>query len=475
MTNDSTHASSAEVTAIDTQARGPLSVLIASGLAWLVISGALAVITSIQLHTPSFLADCSFLTFGRAQALRETAFLYGWIANSGLAVALWVLGRLGGSPLRGLNWAVAGALFWNLALTIGLIGIGTGDMTSFGFFQLPRYVQPVMLIAYGAMALPGVLAWSCRRTSGVYASQWYGVAALFLFPWLFSAAQIVLLWSPLRGTLQAVASGWYTQSLWSLWLAPLALTGAYYIVPKVAGRSMPSYDFAPLGFWTLVVIGGWTGGRHLVGGPVPAWIATMAVVACSMMLFHYIVVGLNLRIASAGSGTAVRFIRFGLVAYTLTGLLDALSSFRGIAVEWQFTLLATALEQLGLYGGISMMIFGGLYYMVPRLTGRPWASGALTSGHRVLVSLGVVLLVVALAVGGWTQGDNLLNPKLGLGEIYAQLRLTLMIGTAANIALLAANLFLLVNFVRSAFGCCESAAPAEPAFRQPVALEAHVS
>ncbi len=475
MTNDSTHATSAEVTAIDSQARGPLCVLLASGLAWLVISGVLGVITSIQLHTPGFLADCSFLTFGRAQALRETSFLYGWIANSGLAVALWVLGRLGGSPLRVLNWAVAGALFWNLGLTIGLIGIGTGDMTSFGFFQLPRYVQPLMLIAYGAIALPGVLAWSGRRTSGLYASQWYGVAALFLFPWLFSAAQIVLLWAPLRGTLQAVAAGWYTQSLWSLWLAPLALTGAYYIVPKVAGRSMPSYDFSSLGFWTLVVIGGWTGGRHLVGGPVPAWIATMAVVACSMMLFHYIVVALNLRIASHGSGTAIRFIRFGLVAYSLTGLLDALSSFRGVAVEWQFTLLATALEQLGLYGGISMMIFGGIYYMVPRLTGRPWASGALTSGHRVLVSLGVVLLIVTLAVGGWTQGDELLNPKLGVGTIYTQLKLSLMIGTAANVALLAANLFLLVNFIRSAVVCCGTSAAAESAFRQPAALEAHAS
>lgn len=475
MTNDSTHATSGEVTAIDSQARGPLYVLLASGLAWLVISGVLGVITSIQLHTPSFLADCSFLTFGRAQALRESSFLYGWVANTGLAVVLWVLGRLSGSPLRALNWAVAGALFWNLGLAIGLIGIGTGDMTSFGFFQLPRYVQPMMLFAYGAIAIPGVLAWSGRRTSGLYASQWYGVAALFLFPWLFSAAQIVLLWAPLRGTLQAVAAGWYTQSLWSLWLAPLALTGAYYIVPKVAGRTMPIYDFAPLGFWTLVVIGGWTGGRHLVGGPVPAWIATMAVVACSMMLFHYIIVALNLRIAGQASGTSIRFIRFGLVAYTLTGVFDALSSFRGVAVEWQFTFLSTALEQLGVYGGISMMLFGAIYYMVPRLTGLPWASGALASGHRILVSVGVVLLVVTLVVAGWTQGDDLLNPKIGLGEIHTQLRLSLMIVTAANITLLTANLLLLVNFVRSIV-VCSSAAPAMAApFRQPVALEAHVS
>src|SRR4051812_36057661 len=251
MTNVSANA---EVTPMDAQARGPLFLLIGSGLLWLIISGVLAVITSIQVHSPGFLADCSVLTYGRAQALRETAFIYGWLGNTGLAVVLWVLGRLGGSPLRALNWAIAGTIFWNLGITIGLVGIGMGDMTGVPGMQLPRYVQGLLLLAYAAIAVPGVLAWSGRRTDGTYASHWYGVAALFLFPWLFSVAQIVLLWSPMRGTVQAVGANWFAQSLWSLWIAPVALTAAYYIVPKVAGRLMPSYDFALLGFWTLVFI-----------------------------------------------------------------------------------------------------------------------------------------------------------------------------------------------------------------------------
>src|SRR5688572_5241570 len=97
-----TRAGTAEVTAIDSQGRWPLLLLLGSGLVWLLISGVFAVIGSIQLHSPAFLADCPWLTFGRTQAMRETAFVYGWAANAGLAVALWVLGRLGGHPLRGL-------------------------------------------------------------------------------------------------------------------------------------------------------------------------------------------------------------------------------------------------------------------------------------------------------------------------------------------------------------------------------------
>lgn len=475
MINAPTHAATAEVTAIDTQARGPLLLLVGAGLVWLVASGIFALITSIQLHSPGFMADCAVLTHGRAEALRETTFIYGWAANAGLALGLWVLGRLGGSPLRALNWAIVGTIFWNLGLFGGLIGIATGDMTSFSLFQLPRYVQPVMLLAYAAIAVPGVLAWSGRRTDGTYASQWYAVAALFLFPWLFSAAQVVLLWSPVRGTLQAIAAGWYAQSLWACWLAPMGLAAAYYVVPKVAGRVLPSYDFAPLGFWTLIFVGTWTGGRHLVGGPVPAWIATIAVVACAMLLFHYMVATLNLRVAFGASGTAIRFMRFGLVAYVLTGVLDALTSFRSVALETQFTFLATAVDQLGLYGGVSMMLFGGIYFMVPRLTGRAWASSALTDGHRWFVTAGVVVLILALAVAGWTQADGLLNAKVALSDVFGRVRVSLLVVSGAQLLLLGANLLFLVHFCQSACVCCLRVAPAENPFRQPSTLEATAS
>ena len=130
-------AASAEVTAIDSTARRPLLYLIGSGIVWLVISGIFALITSIQLHTPQFLADCAWFTHGRAQALRETAFVYGWAANVGVAIALWVLARLGGEPLRGRNWLFFGAVFWNVGVAVGLVGIAAGDMAGFSLLELP--------------------------------------------------------------------------------------------------------------------------------------------------------------------------------------------------------------------------------------------------------------------------------------------------------------------------------------------------
>ena len=469
MTNVSTNA---EVTAIDTGARWPLLLLLGGALKWLVFAGVFSLIASIQLHSPAFLSGCEWLTHGRVVALAETMFIYGWAANAGLALAIWMLGRLGGERLRALNWVVVGTYAWNIGLGLGLIGIAIGDATSFSLLQLPRYVQPLMLAGYGAIAVSGILAWSGRRTDGTFASQWYAVAALFLFPWLFSAAQIMLFWSPVRGALQAVAAGWFAQGAWSLWLAPLALAAAYYVLPKVTGRALPAYEFAPLGFWTLLVIGAWTGGRNLIGGPVPAWIATIAIVSCSLLLFHYLVVALNLRPVIGAGGTALKFIAFGLGAYVLGGVLDALTAFRDIARITQFTHFATAQQTLALYGGVSMMLLGGIYYAVPRLTGRPWASAAFVGAHRMAVTLGILLLVVSLAGAGWTQGHDLNDAKVSFADIAVHTRPWLLAATAAQVLLLAGNLILLVNFGRSALACCcAEPAPAENTFRQAATME----
>ena len=490
MTTASIHASSApiqrtpssEITSADTGSRGPLLLLVCAAAKWLVISGVFALITSIQLFQPAFLADCSWLTHGRAEAMRESIFIYGWGANAGLAVALWVLARLGGSPLRAGNWVMVGTVFWNLGLLGGLVGIAIGDATSISFLELPRYVQPLMLVAYGAMAVAGVLAWAGRRTEGTFASQWYAMAALFLFPWIFSIAQVMLLFAPVRGVLQAIVAGWYVQGAWTLWLAPLALSGAYYLVPKITGRAIPSYFFwTSLSFWTLVVVGAWTGGRHLVGGPVPAWVPSVAIVSCSLLLFHYFMVFLNLRGAFGGGGTALKFVSFGLIAYVLGGFTDAITSMRAVAKITQFTQFAVAQQQLALLGAVSMMLFGALYYLVPRVSGRAWASAVLVRGHFFLTALGIVLLVVSLVAAGWVQGHALNEAAMvdgkpvlaSFAEISARIQTPLMIATAANGILLLGSLMFAANFLRTAFSRT-GAVPVADLLRPTTTMEAPV-
>lgn len=468
MTSVPTSNVSAESGEIDRSARCPISFVLFSAFGWLLVGGLLALLHLVQLTTPSFLADCPWLTYGRLQAMQETALVYGWAANAGLAVGLWTLLRLGGSPLRGGNYIFVAGFFWNVAITLGLVGILAGEMTSFSLLQMPRHLQPIMLVAFGAMSVPGVLAWTGRRSEPTYASQWYAVAALFLFPWFFSVAQVMLLYVPVRGVLQSVIAAWYAQNVISLWLAPLALAALYYLVPKVKGQVLPNYDFAIYGFWALVLFGAWTGGRMLVGGPVPAWVATMAIVSGALLFFHYIIVALNLRGAFGSSGHIVlKFAGYGLFAYLLSGVLDAAFSMRGLAVITQFTYFQEAQTQLSL-AAVSMIFFGAIYFLAPRLVGAAWPSTGLIRAHYLASFLGFAALLISLAVAGWIQGTDLNDASVAFATIGAHVRPWLLVAVAAQALLLAGNLALTLNFVRL---LATKSAESTQLFRQPAALE----
>jgi len=302
--------------------------------------------------------------------------------------------------------------FSNLGVTLALVGTMAGDVTGHSLLQLPRYVQPLLLVAYGAIATAGVLAWSGRRQEVGYACS--GMFSLLSSSSLgFSRSHVSLFYLPLRGVLQAVASGWYAQGVITLWLAPLALAAAYYVVPKVTGRVLPAYQFSSVGFWTLIVIGSWTGGRHLIGGPVPAWISSLAIVSCSLLVFHYLIVLLNLRGAIGGGGAVLKLTAFGVLALRDRWFRRFGDLIRAFAAITQFTYFTQAQQHLALYGGISMMFFGALYFAVfLGLTGRAWVSGMLIGGHATLAIIGVLMLVISFGAAGWIQGQALLNPAV---------------------------------------------------------------
>jgi cytochrome c oxidase cbb3-type subunit 1 len=451
MTTVSPTQASAEADGIDTSARCPLGLLLAMALLWVLAGGVLAVLNLLQLQSPALLADCAWFSYGRLQAMQETAFLYGWAINAGVAVATWLLVRLSGEALRGANYLMVGTLFWNAALVLALVGIAGGYATSHSYFQLPSFVQPALLVAYSVMAVPGILAWTGRRKEHTYATQWYAVAALFLLPWFFSVAQVMLTFLPVRGVLQAVLATWYAQNLFSLWLAPIALAALYYLLPKLTGRTLPNYDFAIYGFWSLLAFGTWMGGRQLIGGPVPAWIATIAITASVMVLFHYLIVFLNLRSMFRLAGSTVLFLlMIGLAAYLVGGVVDAVFATRALAKVTQFTYFQQAQQQLHL-GAFSLVMFATLYFMAPRLAGAAWPSIALLRAHFLAVLIAFGLLVVSLAAAGWIQGAAMNDAAVSFATIGDKTRPWLQLAAVAQGVALCGNALLALNFLRLFF------------------------
>ena len=146
----------------------------------------LALLDSIKLHDPAFLASGPMLTYGRVHAAADTALLYGFGVPAALGVGLWLLCRLGRTRLAGPVVAAVGALGWNAAVAGGVWAILRGGGTGYEAFEMPRAVAPLLLLSYVLIGICGVMTFHQREPGPLYPSQWFVFGALFWFAWIFS-------------------------------------------------------------------------------------------------------------------------------------------------------------------------------------------------------------------------------------------------------------------------------------------------
>ncbi len=407
-----------ELSRIDRSMRGAAIFFLISSVLWLLIGSALAIIAALKAHTPDFLGAYETLTFGRVRSAHLNAMVFGWSNNAIFAVGLWMMARLCRNEVRhhGMLY-IAGAL-WNIATTIGIAGILLGHSTSIEWLEMPKNVTPVLALSYALIGAWGILAFRFRRGEHVYVSQWYILAALFWFPWLYTIAQMMIVWFPARGTVQAITNWWFAHNVLGLWFTPMALAAAYYFIPKVLGKPIHSYYLSVLGFWSLALFYNWAGVHHLIGGPIPVWLISAGIVASVMMVIPVIVTAINHHMTVVGSFGAVwrsptlRFIVFGAISYTAVSLIGSAMALRSVNVVTHFTHFTVGHAHHGVYAFFTMIMFGSIYFMMPRLLYREWPSATLIRVHFWCCALGIGIMVVGLHVGGWIQGMMMNNPDI---------------------------------------------------------------
>ncbi len=438
---------------IDASCRVTVLLFFLSALVWLLIGTVLALITSWKMHSPDFLASWSWLTFGRVRPAHLNTVVYGFATESAIGVSLWLMCRLCRTPLM-YQWVILlAAVFWNIGLTIGVIGILAGDSTSIEWLEIPAYASPILFFSYALIGVWAVITFRFRRRFHLYVSQWYLLAALLWFPWLYSAANIMLVMQPVRGTVQAAVNWWFAHNVLGLWFTPIGLAAVYYFIPKVIGRPIYSYYLSMLGFWSLALFYNWNGMHHLVGGPLPAWLITVSIVASVMMTIPVVVVGINHHMTMVGHfhkmkySPTLRFIVFGGMSYTVASLGGVVLALRSVSEVTHFTHHTISHAHIGMYAFFTMVMFGSMYYIVPRLTQREWPSARLIYLHFWGTALGIVLYTVPLGFGGILQGLAMNNPDI---PFLAVVKLTLPyleVRTASGFLLAIGHIAFLINFV----------------------------
>jgi len=398
--------------AADRSSAFPVFMFIAFACMWLLFGGIAGLTASLKLHWPDWLVSEAWMTFGRMRTVHLTAVLYGWITNAELAIIIWLMPRLLRRPLIGNMWIMMGGALVNVAIASGIGAIGAGWTDGLEYLEMPWQIG--IFFAAGMVCIIGPVMYTLvnRKVESLYVTTWYHTAGLLWITLLFIVGKMP---GVHFGVQQAAMNWWYGHNVLGLWFTPVAVGAIYYFLPKIIARPIRSYNLSILGFWTLAFFYAQVGGHHLVGGPVPGWLITLSIVQSMMMIIPVLAFSINMGLTMKGRmrlglySPTLRFMMFGGFMYLLSSLQGSFEALRSVQQVAHFTHFTVAHAHLGAYGFVTMVLFGAIYFMMPRIMNWEWPYPRLISWHFWLASIGIMIYFVGLTYGGWLQGLVMLD------------------------------------------------------------------
>ena len=437
---------------IDRSLRHPVMFFLTSGAAWLAVSILLGIIASAKVHSPGLLSSCAWLTYGRVFPAHLNALVYGWGMQAAFAVIIWLMARLSRKECTMTGTILTAGHLWNLGVSLGVIGILSGNGTGIPWMEFPTFAWPVLLVSYIAILIGSFIQFRVRPEGHVYISQWYLLAAMIWFPWIFITANTLLHCIPGHPVMGAAISAWFRSAFIFLFFTPVAIGAAYYLAPKVTGRPIFSYSLAKLGFWSLAVIAPWAGMQKLTGAPIPYFLPYLGAAATALIFVPAATAAYNTirTMLSAEETLAVspslRFTIAGIVGLIVLASAAVFLNLPGSTLPLtQFSLSGYGFEILAIYGFFSLVMFGTAYFIVPRVTRREWLSSRLIKIHFLFSVYGVITVALITLFGGLQQGIGQEDWKQPWAAAASRAYPYAVANTVAWILILFSNLFFLLH------------------------------
>jgi len=438
---------------IDRSLRHPVMFFLTSGAAWLAVSILLAIIASIKVHCPQFMDDCEYASYGRVFPAHINTLIYGWGFQAAFGVLIWLMARMSKQECRAAGTILSAGHAWNLVVLLGTLGILDGRGTGMPWMEFPAFVWPGLLVCYCAIVVWSFIQFRVREGERSFVAQWYLLAAMIWFPWIFVTANGLLFCASGHPLMAAAINAWFKSALMFLFFIPIALGTAYYLAPKLTGRPIPSASLAKLGFWSLAVVAPWAGMQKLAGVPLSGvFLPYLGAAATALLAVPLATAAVNIlrTIFSAEEklpkSPALHFTLAGLMGLLLLAVAAIALNLPGSSLKLtQFSISGYGFEILALYGVFSFMMFGAVYFIVPRITCREWVSSRFINMHFFFSAYGIVAIAFGALFGGFIQGsaqEAWLQPWESVTDIV---RPYAAVSTFAWCVILFSNIFFFVH------------------------------
>jgi cytochrome c oxidase cbb3-type subunit I/II len=382
---------------------------------WGVIGMTVGLIVALQLVFPALNFDLAYTSFGRIRPIHTNAVIFAFVGNGIFMGVYYSLQRL--LKARMYSDVLSRIHFWGWQLII----VAAALSLALGMTSSKEYAELEWPIDIAIAAIWVVFGWNMfatiikRRERHMYVAVWFyiatfvTVAVLHIVNSLAIPVTMFKSYSIYAGVQDALVQWWYAHNAVAFFLTTPYLGLMYYFVPKAVNRPVYSYRLSIVHFWALIFLYIWAGPHHLLYTSLPDWAQSLGTVFSVMLIAPSWGGMINGLLTLRGAWDRVRnssVLKFFVVAVTAYGMSTfegPMLSLKNVNAIAHFTDWIVAHVHVGALGWNGFLTFGILYWLFPKLYGKPIFSEKLATTHFWLGTLGILFYAIPLYVAGWVQ------------------------------------------------------------------------
>lgn len=360
--------------------------------------------------------DSPQLSFGRLRALHTNAVIFAFAGNAIFASIYYSVQRLCRTRLASNFLSRLHLWGWQLIIALDAACLLNGFTDGKEYAEPVWIVDQLITVVWVAFAVNFFWTLARRRESHLYVAIWFYIATIITIAVLHLVNNLSIpvtmfksyvVWS---GVQDALIQWWYGHNAVGFLLTTPFLGMMYYYLPKAADKPVYSYRLSIIHFWSLIFIYIWAGPHHLLYTALPDWAQTLGMCFSLMLLAPSWGGMLNGFLTLKGAYEQVRtdpILKFFVVAITFYGMSTfegPMLSIRSVSALGHYTDWIVGHVHAGALGWVGFCVFATFYWLVPRLYKTELYSKKLATMHFWVATIGIVLYIVSMWIGGVTQG-----------------------------------------------------------------------
>jgi cytochrome c oxidase cbb3-type subunit 1 len=425
---------------------------------WFAAATSLGLMGAGYLIAPDFMANIGWIHFGKLRPMHVNLVLFGFVTPGFLGAAFYFIPRVLKTDLWSEKLGVFTAILWNITLPIGIWGLATGRTQAREYAEFMWPVDVLVVLLFALVLVNLLMTIRNRREPILYVSVWYVCAAVAITAITYCLGNVI--WKPdtgaLTGVPDAIILWFYGHNIFGLLLTPMALAVAYYVIPLVTRNPLYSHTLSLIGFWSLLIVYTHIGTHHLLQVPVPTWLKTIGIVDSVAMVIPVMVFLINIwytmkgKLGEIHQDIGAKFIFAGTIYYFFVNIQGSMMALPDVQRVTHFNNWTVGHAHIGVLGFAGVTALGGIYWVLPKITGKPLYSRFLADLQYWLVLIGITGMAIVLTIVGLIQGNAWINGET-VYRVLPEIHIYYILRASTGVFIITGAYIGLYNVFRSLF------------------------